>query len=281
MILKSAKQQKIVCESALEFGMSTLHAWIRFFEYLLHVAYKLPLKTWQASGVENRKVVETTKKEIWEKFKNQLGLIVDKPKPGYGNSNDGNTARRFFENADVSSSITGTGVDNIVIIKRFQTILKTMASGYIINLKLFEEYTLKTAQLSVEKYPWYNMSPTIHKVLIYEPTIIEKAILPIGQLGEGTQEVRQVFKRYRQGFTRKFSRQVTNEDIVYRLLILSDPFITSMHQPIKRIFILDATVIQLLQSPDSNDLDLLRKLNNLKICFYYLRYFSKYMFITT
>ncbi|VVC38464.1 Hypothetical protein CINCED_3A004951, partial [Cinara cedri] len=55
--------------------------------------------------------------------------------------NDGNTARCFFENADISSSITGV---DVVIMKRFRTILKTMASGYTINLKLFEEYSLKT-----------------------------------------------------------------------------------------------------------------------------------------
>ena len=59
-----------------------------------------------------------------------------------------------------------------------------MASGYIINLKLFEEYTLKMAQLFVEKYHWYNISPTMYKVLIHGLTIIEKAILFIGQLGE-------------------------------------------------------------------------------------------------
>lgn len=118
--IEKCKAAKIVCESALEFGMSTLYAWIRFFECLLHVAYKLPLKTWQARGEENKQLYETTKKVIREKFKNQLGLIVDKPKPGYGNSNDGNTARRFFENADVSSSITGVDVE---IIKRFRTIL--------------------------------------------------------------------------------------------------------------------------------------------------------------
>ncbi|KAG8316980.1 hypothetical protein J6590_035856 [Homalodisca vitripennis] len=27
-----------------------------------------------------------------------MGLIVDKPKPGYGNPNDGNSARNFFKN---------------------------------------------------------------------------------------------------------------------------------------------------------------------------------------
>lgn len=53
-----------------------------------------------------------------------------------------------------------------MITQRFRTILKTMASGYTINLKRFEEYALETAQLFVDKYPRYNMSPNIHKVLI-------------------------------------------------------------------------------------------------------------------
>ena len=46
------------------------------------------------------------------------------------------------------------------------------------------------------------MSPTIHKVLIHGPTIIDKAILPIGQLGEEAQEANnKMFKWYRGGFT--------------------------------------------------------------------------------
>jgi len=70
--IEKCKASKIVCASALEFVMSTLHAWIRFFECLLHVAYKLPIKTSQARGVENKNIVKTTKKEIKEKFKNQI-----------------------------------------------------------------------------------------------------------------------------------------------------------------------------------------------------------------
>lgn len=143
-----------------------------------------------------------------------------------------------------------------MIIKRFRTILKSMASGYAINLEMFKQYTLKTAHLFVEKYPWYCMSPTIHKVLIHGPSIIEKAILPIGQLSEEAQEANnKMFKRYREGFSRKFSRQQTNEDILNRLLISSDPFITSLHQPMKRKSTLDADVIQLIECPDFNDSD--------------------------
>lgn len=30
-----------------KFGLSTLHAWICFFECLLHISYRLQFKTWQ------------------------------------------------------------------------------------------------------------------------------------------------------------------------------------------------------------------------------------------
>lgn len=63
-------------------------------------------------------------------------MIVNKPKPGYGDSNYRNATRRVFENADVSSSNTGVDVE---IIKIFQTILKNMASECTINSELFEE----------------------------------------------------------------------------------------------------------------------------------------------
>ena len=40
-----------------------------------------------------------------------MGLIVDQPKPGFGNTNDGNTARRFFQNAEKSAEITKIDVN--------------------------------------------------------------------------------------------------------------------------------------------------------------------------
>lgn len=39
--------QRKVNESYLKFGLSTLHAWIRMFECLLHLTYKLYVKKWQ------------------------------------------------------------------------------------------------------------------------------------------------------------------------------------------------------------------------------------------
>ena len=48
------------------------------------------------------------KKEIQDKFKAKLGLDIDVVKDGSGNTNDGNTARRFFENEFTTADKTGT-----------------------------------------------------------------------------------------------------------------------------------------------------------------------------
>ncbi|KAK9674988.1 hypothetical protein QE152_g40730 [Popillia japonica] len=88
--------QKPVNANFLTFGLSPLHSWIRFFECLLHISYKLELKLWQVRGVENKTKVDKRKKFIQAKFKAELGLMVDMPKQQTGNTNDGNTAWELY-----------------------------------------------------------------------------------------------------------------------------------------------------------------------------------------
>ena len=73
------------------------------------------------------------------------------------------------------------------------------------------------------------MSPTVHKVLIHGPEIIQHAELPIGILSEEAGEHRNKhFREFRQKFSRKFSRVECNRDLLNRLLITSDPLISSL-----------------------------------------------------
>ena len=46
-----------------QYGLSTLHAWIRLFEYVLHVAYRRRLKVW------------TVQKKHREEFKREITKI--------------------------------------------------------------------------------------------------------------------------------------------------------------------------------------------------------------
>lgn len=93
------------CEK-YKYGFPPLHCWIRFLECCLKIVYRHPFKKWRVSK-EFKDLKEQSKRRIQSDFKKQLGLNIDKPKPGYGSSNHGKTVGKFFENYKISSLITG------------------------------------------------------------------------------------------------------------------------------------------------------------------------------
>lgn len=210
------------------FGLSSLHCWIRFFECLLHISYRLEIKSWQVKGEENKKIFEINKKRIQSEFKSKMGLNIDKPKPGYGSTNDGNTARRFFQNPQVSAEITRVDCQ---LIEKFSLILRIIASGYKINTDEFKVLLDETRTLYINLYNWYYMPSTIHKVLVHGCDIIEFFELPIGELSEDALEARHKdFRKIRLNNARKCSRIAANTDIIRTLLLTSDPHLASLRK---------------------------------------------------
>ena len=116
-------REKPASARSLKLGLSSLHCWIRSFEYILHLGYKMENKTFQAKSAEEKESVVRRKAEIQRKFREQLSLVVDTPKQGFGNTNCGNTGRRAFEESKAFIDITG--VDEEVIV-RIQNILKAV-----------------------------------------------------------------------------------------------------------------------------------------------------------
>lgn len=221
---------KIPTQEYYKFGMSSLHAWIRTFECLIHISYNIGFQKWSARTTEEKNMKKNKKMLIQEGFKKELGLNVDMVKQGFGTTNDGNTARRFFENATKSAEITGLDIN---LIKRFYVILQTIASGRNIDICAFQSYAKETAQLYIKLYSWYYMPATVHKILLHGAEIIKTALLPIGYLSEEAAEARNKdFRKYREVRSRKCNRKFTNEDILNNLLISSDPVISNL-RPIK------------------------------------------------
>lgn len=166
-----------------------------------------------------------------------MGLIVDRPKPGYGSTNDGNT-RRFFENSSISATITGASE---YLINRFYVILQAISSGFNIKCDKFREYALETARKFVDLYSWYYMSTSVHKLLIYGPEIIASALLPRAVIRGCSGNTRNKdIKRFREDFSRKCSRENTMHDVFNRLMVTSDPYIFSIRKPTKAIQIIIA-----------------------------------------
>lgn len=98
------------------------------------------------------------------------------------------------------------------------------------------------------------MTPTMHKIFTHGGTIIETALLPIGQLSEEAAEARNKhFRVYRENLARKFSREQCNLDVHHRLLLNSDPLISSLRpkkRSMSRIFFPDTN--RILMTADSN-----------------------------
>ena len=169
-----------------KFGMSSLHAWIKCLECILHISYRLDIQRWQIRK-DNENQVKIRKDKIKENLQTELGLKVDTVKQGFGTYNDGNSARRFFEAYDISARITGVDVE---LIRRLNTILRTISCNFKINVEKFKQYCYDTAKIYNEKYQWYYMPVTLHKLLYHGADIIQSSVLPIGQLSEEALESR-------------------------------------------------------------------------------------------
>lgn len=243
-----AMLNKQIVSDNLKFGLSSLHCWIRCFEFTLHLSYRLEIKKWQVRKGEEKESVEKRKKIIQAAFKKEMGLNVDKPKAGSGTSNDGNTARHFFVKYQQSAKITGIDED---IIYRFYIILQAISSGHEINLDSFKQYSVTLARMIVEKYDWYYMPTSVHKLLIHGPEIIQNSMLPIGQMSEDAQEAcNKFYSIYRLSFARKNYRQKTMQDVFQRFLIASDPYISSCRKlPAKQLKSLSGDAVNLLSAP--------------------------------
>ena len=55
---------------------------------------------------EIKELSKTRKNEIQKELKKRLNIKVDYPRQGLGNSNTGNTARKFFDGVDIVAEVT-------------------------------------------------------------------------------------------------------------------------------------------------------------------------------
>lgn len=221
-----SKKTRTVNPDSLELGLSSLHAWIRAFECILHLSYRLEVKKWQVRGDNEKKRLQDKKRLIQRLFRQMLGLLVDMPNDrGTGTTNDGNTARTAFRDFRVFSQITGIDIN---LIRRLYTILSVINSGYKLNLEKYEQYCFETYQVYVDNYSWFYMPVSLHKLLIHSVEVVSSFLLPIGMYSEEAQEcLNKVSKNLRENHARKISRETTLHDQVNFLLAMSDPLITA------------------------------------------------------
>ena len=117
-------------------------------------------------------------------MKEQLGFVIDVPKSGgSGTSNDGNTGRRFFENAQIVSSITGF---DLHLMKMIYVVccVTNIVFRIQIDPDALQMYCRNIANRYVELYSRYCTPSSLHRILINEHEIVRRFSLPNGMLSE-------------------------------------------------------------------------------------------------
>jgi hypothetical protein len=218
----------------LEFGCSILHFGLRTFELLLKIAYKSEEKifTAQEGKVDSAKFKEKIsqkQKSVQKQFKTQLGLVVDKARPGsFGSTNTGNVARRAFANPVTTAAICGISP---VLVSNLATIWRTLASGLEINSEAFGKFCRQTIDIYHDEKlgaPWYPMPPSLHRVLFHGQEIIENCPVPFGWTSEEGSEANNKFSRqFATNHARKTSSSDALSDLFHRLVDISDPVLVS------------------------------------------------------
>ncbi|KAE8740613.1 hypothetical protein FOCC_FOCC013871 [Frankliniella occidentalis] len=209
-------------EGAYSYGLSPLHARIRFLEAVLHISYRLIVKQWSV----NEAVIADRKREIQARVEEEMGIIVDVVKRGSGNTNCGNTSRIFFSDPRKASEATGF---DLALLERFAIILDAINCGLKINSERFREFAWDTAVLFENLYPWYHMPSSVHVILMHGADIMRTFELPIGVYTEEALEARNKnIRNFREHRTRKISGKHTMEDLFKRLLLTGDIYLSSL-----------------------------------------------------
>lgn len=139
-------------------------------------------------------------------------------------------------------------------------ILVALSSNFEIDPEKFQQFCSNLAAKYVEKYEWFHMSVTLHKILSHGSQIIKSSPLPIGMLSEQASESRNKFWRYdREHHTRKLNRKTTVLDLFHRALESSDPFLSMIslrnRQKNNKRLVLSEKVLSLLKPSSINVLN--------------------------
>ena len=97
-----------------------------------------------------------------------------------------------------------------------------------INTNEFDALCEKTLKIYFSDAGWYNIPPTLHKVLVHGREIIEATPVAIGITSEeGSESNIKFARRFYKHHTRKNCQGNTMYDLFHRLMDVSDPIILS------------------------------------------------------
>ena len=218
-----------------EFGLPILHSKVNIMNNILNISYRLPFRS-QILTVAQKSELKVRENVVKEKLKMELGQLIGFVRQGVGSSSTGNRAKAFFHNFETVSNITGIDLE---FLRDISQLLHMLSSHEHTNIDDFRRVAGNALDRYNHLYSWYAMSPTLHKVLVHGADIISflKDDVPsFGMCSEEPMEgCHKLTKHFRTNCARLSKRQWNTFDIFHRLILESDPKISSKRNAFKTI----------------------------------------------
>ena len=219
-------------------GLTNLHAGPRFMEFCLHICYMLWWMHWSIrfANEDQRLDIELRKCSAYWVLYLFLGIEVDKVKKTGGTTNDGNTARVFFENPELTAELLELPKELVCSLALLWKIIRSSHEVDLEKVKLAVErfqtafFThfrdLTNTDRRREGITWYYIASSVHRLSEHLVELLEECPFPPGMLSEeGSESNNKIVRFIREHLTRKMSRKQTMEDLMHRLTAMSDPVV--------------------------------------------------------
>jgi len=202
--------------------LPALHMKLRMLEFILQIGFKMERRNYNAlkTSYKARKV----EKEL--ELQKKLKIFVNIVNPyGGGNSNTGNTARKFFRHHEEVANILG--FDPRLMKDIYILILAYEHSDIIIREKV--EILCGSIETRFKQlYPWVHWNPTFHKMIFHPNVLLTDTPIALGELAEEALEANHKFvKNSLETKSRKTSRLDTVGDTFRRALLRSYPTVAN------------------------------------------------------
>ena len=211
----------------LNLGIAPLHILLRSMEFVFNLA--ITVQVGKAS--QKSEAFMLKKQEFKRKFKSDMHLRLFEVHKDYGNSNVGNSCRRFFQEAEKTSEILQLPIEILEAFHCLNTIISTTHKKESSLPKFLEIKSFLMFMLTkVEPFNSKLIIPTVHRALCHYETYFrhfEQLKLPFGALSESALEARNKYThRFRELLAFKGNMRKNLRDLGVRSLLSFDPLIS-------------------------------------------------------
>ena len=243
--LRSKLFTEEICTAPLHFGE-------RAFDHLFKLGCRQDIKKYRKDHMDDdeKMCLEFERLFMIDRLLHQLGVLIDMPGSSGGNTTNGNSIRRCWEEPWLLAEVFGLPIK---LVKGIIVVWKCLRSPITPDVTRFKKYCMKLVRLYEHELHWAEMAPALHLIL-HHGWLLLQAIpehMNISMFNEeGLEAINKKIKHYEKNRARQTSRPNRLSDVFQRINDFSYPVIldkiAERAKKVKKSNVPDVEVLRLL-----------------------------------